>query len=82
MKWIDSRVENEVKQELENLTTVLEIISQLPIDEAKRILLYCLSYVESSKNPKLLPKVETEISEALKEFKVWMQSRTKAKEDE
>lgn len=55
MQWQNSNVEKKVKSELEDLTSVLEIISQLSKPEANRILQYCLNYVNDTSNISNIP---------------------------
>ena len=46
MKWTNSNVETDVKDELGDLKSVLDIVSQLPVQTAKRILMYSLNHIE------------------------------------
>jgi len=46
MRWTNSNVTSAVKDELEDLQSVIDVVSQLPVSTAKRILMYCLTYVE------------------------------------
>ena len=50
MKWQDARITENVADELSDLKSVLDIISQLPKHMANRILDYCRSYVNDGKS--------------------------------
>lgn len=49
MQWVDSRIEEEVKDEISVLSTVLNLVSQLPRARAYRLLRYCMAFVEADK---------------------------------
>lgn len=68
MKWQDSRIAEDVADELSDLKTVIDIISQLPKTVANRILTYCQSYVNNRGESDLPPTAEikaAKIKEAL-----------------
>lgn len=44
-KWTDSRIDEKLKDELNDLSSVLSIVAQLPKHAALRILQYCLRFV-------------------------------------
>lgn len=58
--WSDSRIENAVKSELDDLQKVMDIISQCPKPVATRILKYCFAYVTDGQDvpPSMVPTVE------------------------
>ena len=64
MKWSDINIEEEVKDELNDLSTVLNLIAQLPHKRAYRILHYCLAYIESEK-PEATPTIDKLITQKI-----------------
>jgi len=75
MKFTNSNVESDVKDELGDLQSVLKIVAQLPAQTAKRILMYCLNHIEDD-NKSLPPwEGETGVPDMLKSFKAFMKDR-------
>lgn len=64
MKWSDSRIEEDAKEEMADLSTVFNMIAQMPKPMASRILRYCLQYIESSK-PEATPTMENAVKEMM-----------------
>lgn len=69
MKWQNENVVEDVKDELEDLDKVLNIVAQLPKVKAMRLLEYCRSYVVE-KDADIAPGVSSNafIEEMKKKF--------------
>lgn len=68
MKWQDARVTEHVTDELSDLKSIIEIVSQMPKGAANRILAYCHSYVNRDIS-ELPPSGEKEVSSIMEALK-------------
>jgi len=68
MKWQDARIAENVTDELSDLNSVLNIVSQIPKGAANRILHYCHNYVnrDSDESHPVVEKKVSDVMEALK----------------
>jgi pyruvate-formate lyase-activating enzyme len=66
MKFRDQRIEDSVKDELGDLQAILDIVSQLSVPVALRVLEYCTHYVREGKDvhPSAIPTLN-EVKEML-----------------
>ena len=67
MKWNDSHIEANVKDELADLSTVLALVAQLPRARAYRMLRYCMTYIEADK-PEATPTLDRLTQEMLSRY--------------
>jgi hypothetical protein len=68
-KWTNVATEDAVKVEIETLSSILNIVSQLPRPQATRVLVYCMRFIESDK-PEIPPDFELAVNEFMKKYKI------------
>ncbi len=68
MKWQDASIVENVADELSDLKSIIDILSQIPKGAANRILTYCRSYV-NRESCEAHPHVESKVSDIMDALK-------------
>lgn len=69
--WIDSRIEADVKTEIDIIGRILKEIAQLPKQQSMRILRYAIDYASNAKPEPVVDKdkIASELVKAMEAFK-------------